>query len=176
MRRGHRETAFTPRAYPVIRSRDAEGRQIDLSQTLARPTQDRWRPSTVLVLPEDEGFDYRWVREYTNGEMDTNRTSLMVRDGWSGVHVDDLPQGFIVDPDLHGDGLARHGGLILMRLPKELAAQRRAYYARKRAAISHGADELQGIAQKSEPGRSVVEATSRVEYLTGESGLRDMLK
>lgn len=176
MRRGTRTDGhFSPRAYPVIRTRDSEGRQLEASEHLARPKQAKWTPATALQLPVDDGFDYRWVREYTNGEMDTTRMSRMMREEWTVVPIDEMPPGFVVDPDLHGDGYARHGGLILMRLPKEVAALRRAYYAKRRAAVTNGADELQGVANKAEPGRSVVGSAGSVQSLSGDAALRAVL-
>jgi hypothetical protein len=44
----------------------------------------------------------------------------------------------------------------MMRIPKELAEQHTMYYRQRRQAAVHGANELQGVAQRAEPGRKVV--------------------
>lgn len=167
MRRQPRDRAYAPINYNTPRA--SEMRESEQSETMqARPRVDVWKPSTAIELPHDPYFEYRWVVEYTNGDFQPGRVTRYLREGWQIVSLAELPPGFIVDPDTHGDGHARHGGLIMMRLAKELAEQRRLYYRRRHNASMHGADELQGIASRSEPGRDVVSVVdARFQSVTG---------
>lgn len=142
--------AASPRARPTeqTRSSGAKSRVHDeTQQVLEREPLDHWSPPTAMSLPpSDSSFVYRWITEYVNGAAVTKRVQDAIREGYRPVHIADLPEGFIVDEDTKGDGIARMGGLIMMKLPRKFAEQRRAYYERRTAESLSGADELQGIA------------------------------
>lgn len=135
---------FRARQYPELRRDDA--RQSEGRAGEGRPELGRWRPGRAMTVPTDDKFEYRWIREYVRGEMDPTNVTKAFSEGYTVVRIEDLPPGFLVDPDLHGDGYARHGGLLLTRLPKEFAAQRDDYYREKREAALRGVNELQGVA------------------------------
>lgn len=147
------EAHFKPKSYPSTRRDDASqqlGREAE-----HRPRADRWTPPQAMGLPDDENFVYRWVREYVRGDMDATNMTKTLREGYEVVRIEDLPPGFLVDSDLHGDGYARHGGLILMRLPREFHEQREAHYRQKRLAAMQGVNELQGIASAESGSRAL---------------------
>lgn len=110
---------------------------------------DQWSPPSMLEVPPDDGeYTYRWVREYVNGQPDPRNVQMRLREGYQRVNIADLPDELItsVDEDLKGDGLARTGGLILMKLPIKFAQQRREYYKMRAQQRSLDADILQGVA------------------------------
>lgn len=113
---------------------------------MASPAIDRWMPGNVLETPPDTGdYRYRWIAEYVNGLHNSRRVQQALREGYERVTISDLPDGSIVDEDTAGDGYARTGGLILMRIPKVKVEQRRAYYAQKSALAARAVDTLQGV-------------------------------
>ena len=108
---------------------------------------DHWAPpSQMETPPNDENFVYRWIAEFVNGQRMNNRLSAARKQGYEFVRIDELPEGVYVDEDEKGDGLARTGGLILARMPRHFAEQRKAYYARRSSEMLRGANQLQGIA------------------------------
>lgn len=110
---------------------------------------DRWSPSSVLEVPPSTGeYRYRWIAEYVNGQSMSRNVSSALREGYERVRISELPDTFIVDEDL-GDGFARVGGLILMRLPEAFAKQRQEHYLKRSAEAVHGANALQGVAGKN---------------------------
>lgn len=140
-------------------------RETDATSYWERQNMKNWAPSSQLELPEnDQHFVYRWVSEYVNGSLMTNRLTKAKREGWEFVRVDELPEGFIVDEDTKGDGLARVGGLIMARLPRQFADQRRRYYAKRSAEALNGANTLQGIA-----GSNMVEEDRGTRSLDGSA-------
>ena len=122
-------------------------REVDETSYWERANMDSWKPSSQLELPpNDTQYVYRWIAEFVNGNRMTNRLTKAKREGWQFVNVDELPEGFIVDEDTTGDGLARVGGLVMARLPRQAALARKAHYARRSAEALDGANILQGIA------------------------------
>lgn len=130
------------------RTRAADSRATDTRARDERPPMDAWAPSTALAVPQSHGdYVFRWIAEYVNGVHTPNTVNGALREGYTRVRIDELPEDFIVDEDL-GDGYARTGGLILMRLPKHFAKQRRDYYRKRSRSALQAANELQGVAGK----------------------------
>lgn len=129
------------------RNSGALSREADESARFEHPEMDHWAPPSQLSLPpNDEKFVYRWVSEYVNGQYMSNRLSAARREGYMFVRMDELPEGFIVDEDTKSDGLARVGGLLMAKMPRRFAEQRKAFYAKRSAESLAGADQLQGVA------------------------------
>ena len=166
-------------AKPKARERSVQtragkrSRETDDTSYWERANMQSWAPSSQLELPpNDEQYVFRWVAEYVNGNLMTNRLTKAKREGWQFVLIDDLPEGFVVDEDIKGDGIARVGGLIMARLPRKFAEQRRAHYARRSAEALDGANQLQGIA-----GKNAVKEDRGTRSLDGPAAgnaLRDM--
>lgn len=131
--------------------------------TMERPSIDRWSPATALETPPPTGgFSYRWIAESVNGEMTPRNVQMAIREGYIRVTINELMENhpdFVacVEEDVRGDGMARTGGLILMRMPEEFAKQRRAHYRNQSREASRAANTLQGIASADQ----VVEDRSR---------------
>lgn len=155
------------------RSSAAKGRASDETRTMERPSVDQWAPSNVLELPPNtDEYRYRWIAEYVNGQHVPRNVQSAIREGYQRVHISELSEGFIVDEDVKGDGFARTGGLILMKLPEEFAKQREAYYLKRSVDGLRGANVLQGVA-----GRDAVSEDRGTRTLSGaEAGaaLRNM--
>ena len=123
---------------------------------------DRWSPANVLETPPNTGeYRFRWVAEYVNGAHTPRNVQMKLREGYERVRMSELPEDFLVDED-RGDGYARTGGLILMRLPEKFAQQRQEHYLRRSMDAVRGANELQGVA-----GRDAVEEDRGTRTLDG---------
>jgi hypothetical protein len=132
------------------RNSSAKGRAADDTKRMERPPLNAWSPANVLETPPNTGeFRYRWIAEHVNGLHTPRNVQMALREGYQRVNVTDLPEDFLVDEDAKGDGYARTGGLILMRLPETVARQRQAYYAEKSLSAVNGANELQGMAREN---------------------------
>lgn len=124
-------------------------RAADETASMERPRMDQWAPPNALETPPDTAdYVFRWVAEYVNGQPTPRNVQMRLREGYIRVNVSELPDDFLaaVDEDTKGDGFARTGGLILMRLPRKFAEQRRAYYRKRSLEASFAADALQGVA------------------------------
>jgi hypothetical protein len=79
-------------------------------------------------LPE-AGYGFRWVRMSTLGTNDPMNISSKLREGWEPVKASAHPELQLMG---NGDGRfadsIQIGGLILCKIPQELATQRDAYY------------------------------------------------
>jgi hypothetical protein len=136
---------------PVDRDRGAnsKSRAADETSSKERPPMDAWAPSQMITaIPDTDGMRFRWVREYVNGVEDARNVQQHLAEGYARVRQSELPAGAYCEEDRKGDGYARWGGLILMRLPVEFAQQRQAYYQKRSREASNSADVLQGIAGK----------------------------
>jgi hypothetical protein len=134
-----------------------------------------WSPATALETPPPSGgYVFRWIAEYVNGSPMARNVQQALREGYERVTISELPENFMVDEDTKGDGYARTGGLILMRLPEDFARQRMRYYHRRSGEALQAANELQGVA-----GKNAVYEDRGSRTLTGADGaaaLRTMAK
>lgn len=144
------------------RGRGADSRAVD-----ERPPLDAWSPSTTLETPRPTGgFRYRWIAEYVNGTSLSNNVQRALKEGYRRVTISELPEDFVVDEDVRGDGYARTGGLILMKFPDTFAEQRKRYYAQRSGEALQAANEMQGVA-----GRNAVLEDRGSASLTGQQAL-----
>ena len=132
------------------RTAAAKNRANDSTAAMERPRMDAWSPASALDMPQPKGdYRFRWIAEHVNGVHTPRNVQSAIREGYERVRISELPDDFIVDEDVKGDGYARTGGLILMRLPETFAAQRQEYYAGRSKDALEGANSLQGIAGKN---------------------------
>ena len=86
-------------------------------------------PSSLDAPPAPDGYRHRWIRAESMGFDDTKNMSGKIRSGWDLVRADEYP-----DTDYPSVSEGRYagvigvGGLVLARIPEELAQQREAYY------------------------------------------------
>lgn len=155
-----REAALAPREREgQITTRS---RAMDDTKRLERQSMDYYAPPNQLRTPEDPEYHFRWIAEHVNGQHMPRNVQMRLQEGYIRVRMDELPEDFMVDEDLKGDGYARTGGLILMRLPVARKLQRDAYYAKRSKERANSVDELQGVA-----GRNAVREDRGSRSLTG---------
>ena len=91
-------------------------------------------PSSLDAPPAPDGYRHRWIRAESMGFDDTKNMSGKIRSGWDLVRADEYP-----DTDYPSVAEGRYagvigvGGLVLARIPEELAKQREAYFDQKTA-------------------------------------------
>ena len=92
-----------------------------------------WTPPSYLATPNaPEGFRHRWVRVEILGYVDTKNIQGRLRSGYELVRADEYPdEDFPAIMDGKYAGVIGHGGLVLTRVPEEIARQRTEYYERQ---------------------------------------------
>ena len=101
------------------------------AKTVAPKVQPKvWTPPSYLDTPNaPEGFRHRWVRVEILGFVDTKNVQGRLRSGYELVRADEYPnEDFPVVQDGKYAGVIGHGGLVLTRVPEEIARQRTDYY------------------------------------------------
>ena len=121
----------------VIQNEDVRASRS--SDTRAKDERPKvWKMPSALELPEEviqkaesEGIKYHWIRESVLGQDDKTNVSKRFREGFEPVRPEELP-GFhdlpTVDDGRHA-GIIGVGGLILCKIPKEIADQRNEFFA-----------------------------------------------
>ena len=115
-------------------SNDNEKRTSRASQTREKTAQKKvWSPPSSLdAPPAPTGFRHRWVRAESLGFNDTKNVSGRIRQGYELVRADEYPDSdYPVVEDGKYAGVIGVGGLVLTRVPEEIAKQRQDYYAQQ---------------------------------------------
>ena len=89
-----------------------------------------WTPPSFLDTPNaPEGFRHRWVRVEVRGFVDTKNIQGRLRSGYELVRADEYPEDdYPAIPDGKYSGVIGHGGLVLTRVPEEIAQARADYF------------------------------------------------
>ena len=89
-----------------------------------------WTPPSSLDAPTaPDGFRHRWIRTEVLGMDDTKNMSGKLRSGWELVRGDEYPdQSYATVKEGKYAGVIGVGGLVLARIPEELAKSREAYF------------------------------------------------
>jgi hypothetical protein len=91
-------------------------------------------PSSLDAPPAPDGYRHRWIRAESMGQDDTRNMSGKIRSGWDLVRGDEYPDyDYPTVNDGKYAGVIGVGGLVLARIPEELAKQREAYYSQMNA-------------------------------------------
>ena len=92
-----------------------------------------WTPPSYLDTPNaPEGFRHRWVRVEILGFVDTKNIQGRLRSGYELVRADEYPEeDYPAITDGKYAGVIGHGGLVLTRVPEEIARSRTEYYERQ---------------------------------------------
>jgi hypothetical protein len=104
------------------------------SQTREKESKPKvWTPPSSLdAPPAPNGFRHRWVRAETLGFVDTKNVTGRLRQGYELVRSDEYPDSdYPVVEDGKYAGVIGVGGLVLTRVPEEIAKQRQDYYAKQ---------------------------------------------
>ena len=115
-------------------SNENEKRTSRASQTREKTAQKKvWSPPSSLdAPPAPTGFRHRWVRAESLGFNDTKNVSGRIRQGYELVRADEYPDSdYPVVEDGKYAGVIGVGGLVLTRVPEEVAKQRQDYYAKQ---------------------------------------------
>jgi hypothetical protein len=96
-----------------------------------RPTS--WRPPSILdAPPAPDGYIHRWIRTEILGKDDKPNVSKRIREGYEPVRADEYPDFECATIDEgRFEGVIGVGGLILARLPIEVAKSRTDYFKAK---------------------------------------------
>ena len=91
-----------------------------------------WVNSSHLDAPKcPDGFRQRWIRFETMGQDDTKNITDKLRQGWELVRADAYPDlNYPAIEQGRYKGYIGVGGLVLARIPEELARQRDAHFSK----------------------------------------------
>jgi len=104
------------------------------SQTREKTSQKKvWTPPSSLdAPPAPTGFKHRWIRVESMGFQDTKNVAGRIRSGYELVRADEYPDSdFPIVDDGKYKGVIGVGGLVLTRIPEEIAKSRSDYYAKQ---------------------------------------------
>ena len=104
------------------------------SQTREKQSKPKvWTPPSALdAPPAPNGFRHGWERAESLGFQDTKNVSGRIRQGYELVRSDEYPDSdYPIVEDGKYAGVIGVGGLVLTRVPEEVAQQRQAYYAKQ---------------------------------------------
>ena len=108
-----------------------ENKTSRASQTTEKTLRKKvWTPPSYLDTPNaPTGFRHRWVRVEILGYVDTKNIQGRLRSGYELVRADEYPDDdYAAIPDGKYQGIIGHGGLVLTRVPEEIARQRADYF------------------------------------------------
>ena len=89
-------------------------------------------PSSLDAPPAPTGFVHRWIRSESLGFQDTKNIAGRIRSGYELVRADEYPEAdYPIVEDGKYAGVIGVGGLVLTRVPEEIARQRQEYYAKQ---------------------------------------------
>jgi len=88
-------------------------------------------PSSLDAPPAPDGFRYRWIRAESVGFQDTKNISGRLREGYELVRSEEVENAadYPVVEDGKYKGVIGVGGLLLAKVPEEIAKQRQDYMA-----------------------------------------------
>jgi len=108
-----------------------ENKTSRASQTRSKTERPKvWTPPSSLDAPKaPNGYRHRWIRVETMGFDDTKNVQGKLRSGWSLVRADEYPgSSYPIINEGKYKGLIGVGGLVLARIPEEIAKLRDDYY------------------------------------------------
>ena len=101
------------------------------SQTRSKTERPKvWTPPSSLDAPKaPDGFRHRWIRVETMGFDDTKNVQGKLRSGWELVRADQYPGSeYPIITEGKYKGMIGVGGLVLARIPEEIAKSRDEYF------------------------------------------------
>ena len=114
------------------------------SQTKAKTAKKVvWTPPSSLDAPNaPAGYRHRWIRAEVMGFDDSKNMAAMIRSGYELVRADEYPEeDYPTMKEGKYAGMIGVGGLVLARIPEEIAKARQEYFDKqneaKEEAIKH---------------------------------------
>ena len=104
------------------------------SQTRVKNEQPKvWTPPSSLdAPPAPDGYRHRWIRAESMGFDDTKNMTGKLRSVWELVRSDEYPETeYPTQKEGKYAGVIGVGGLLLARIPEEIAKSREAYYKKQ---------------------------------------------
>ena len=113
------------------------------SQTRAKAESKKVRspPNSLDAPPAPTGYRHQWIRSEILGASDAKNIASSLREGWELVRADEYPESNY--PSIHEGryaGVIGVGGLLLARIPEEIALQIDAYYKKQNDAKEEAVD------------------------------------
>ena len=92
-------------------------------------------PSSLDAPPAPDGFRYRWIRAESVGFQDTKNIASRMREGYELVRAEEVENAsdYPVLDEGRYKGVIGVGGLLLAKVPIEIAKQRQEYMTRRHA-------------------------------------------
>ena len=92
-----------------------------------------WTPPNSLdAPPAPKGFRHQWIRAETMGYQDTKNVAASLREGYELVRADEYPEeDYPQMSEGKYAGVIGVGGLLLARIPEEIALQIDEYYKQR---------------------------------------------
>ena len=125
-------------------------------------------PSSLDAPPAPNGYAHRWIRTTVQGFEDTANVSKKLREGWEFVKVDQIKEEigenkYPFYTEGRYEGCIGIGGLVLARIPEEIALQIDEYY-RKQTEASEEAVET-NLMKEQHPDMPInIDRQSRVTF------------
>ena len=111
----------------------SDSTKVETRAAEVKPVEQKkvWTPPSYLDTPNaPNGFRHIWVRTEILGFVDTKNIQGRLRSGYELVRADEFPEeDYPAITDGKYAGVIGHGGLVLTRVPEEIARQRSDYYA-----------------------------------------------
>ena len=106
-------------------------RASDTREATKRPAV--WKePNALDAPPAPDGFRHRWIRAESLGFDDTKNIAGKLRSGYELVRAEEYEaQGFPIVGEGKYKGIIGVGGLLLARIPEEIADARSKFYQDK---------------------------------------------
>lgn len=117
----------------------AENRTPRDNSSREKTARMEYAPPSLLPDPTPvPGYAYRWIATHVAGVADPTNVSKKMREGWEPVKAADHPELMLVGNATNGN--VEIGGLMLCKMPLELANSRDAYYQRQAQAQMDSVD------------------------------------
>ena len=111
-------------------------------------------PSSLDAPPAPDGFRYRWIRAESLGFDDSKNIQGRLRSGYELVRAEEVENSSdypVLDTGKY-KGVIGVGGLLLAKVPEEIAAQRTAYIKKRTEGMNEAVDnDLMREQHKSMP-------------------------
>ena len=90
-------------------------------------------PSSLDAPPAPDGFRYRWIRAESVGFQDTKNIASRLREGYELVRAEEIinASDYPIVEEGRYKGVVGVGGLLLAKVPVEVAKQRSEYMSKK---------------------------------------------